>query len=36
VPAGALFRGDNLLTLSTADGAPAGLRLRGYGLRAAP
>jgi hypothetical protein len=35
VPAAALFRGDNLLTLSAADGAPAGLRLRSFGLRAA-
>jgi hypothetical protein len=35
VPAAALFRGDNLLTLSAVDGAPKGLRLRGYKLRAA-
>jgi hypothetical protein len=35
VPAGALVRGDNLLTLSAADGAPRGSKLRGLRLRAA-
>jgi hypothetical protein len=35
VPAAALVRGDNLLTLSAMDGAPPGTRLRGLTLRAA-
>lgn len=35
VPGGALFRGDNLLTLSARDGAP-GARLRGIVYRGAP
>jgi hypothetical protein len=33
VPAAALVRGDNLLTLSAVDGAPPGTRLRGLTLR---
>lgn len=36
VPAKALFRGDNLLALSTVDGAQRGARLRSFRLRAAP
>lgn len=35
VPASALFRGDNLLTLSTTDGPARGARLLSYRLRAA-
>jgi hypothetical protein len=35
VPAGALVRGYNLLTLAALDGAPLGTRLRGLTLRAA-
>ena len=35
VPAPLLFRGDNLLTLSAVDGAPRGIRLLRYRLRAA-
>jgi hypothetical protein len=35
VPAPLLFRGDNLLTLSAVDGAPRGIRLLSYRLRAA-
>ena len=33
VPRGALFRGDNLLTLQAADGVPGGARLRSVRLR---